>query len=597
MPDLNNFDISNLIFLIPILSGIYLLMVLNRDPEEFLENYALNIFLWHLGEKGATLLYTFFGLILILIGFLIPALKFDNFNIPINILDFIYLIPIFLGIYLLITVNRDPDEFLRERAPGIFLCHLGDSGTRILYSCFGLLLIVTGFLIPLLKWESYSFSYNILDFVYLIPVILGIYVLISVNTDTKEFLDNYALNIFLWHLGETGTRILYSFFGILLIIAGALIPVLKFENYRFSYNILDFIYVIPIFLGIYILIVVNINTKEFLENSAPDIFLWHLGEIGTRILYSLFGIFLLFSSFIIYKLIMGNYTISYSILTYIYVIPIFLGIYLLIVININTTEFLENYAINIFLDYLGEFGARVIYSLFAISLLVIGFLIPLFNWQNYILSFNIFNLIYVTPILLGIYLLIIVNKDIETFMENYESIRIFLILGEKGTRVLISSIGILFLLIGLFTFIKPEFRVITRINFSKSGNAVPYQVSGWSVPEVGTWTEGKKAELSIPIKTASSDIIMKVTLSPFIKPGTLDKQRVNIYVNNQKVGNWEITDCQNKEVIISRDYILNKTLNIVFELPDAVSPRELWGVEDNRLLGVAFYSLTLELAK
>lgn len=137
----------------------------------------------------------------------------------------------------------------------------------------------------------------------------------------------------------------------------------------------------------------------------------------------------------------------------------------------------------------------------------------------------------------------------------------------------------------------------TDIYFGKDGNSIIYQETGWSYPEEYiTWTEGKKAELSLPIEPVTSDIIMKVNMEPLIING-IDKQRVIIYINNKKTGTWIAGSSGEYEITIPKDYIETSTLNITFELPDAVSPESMGIGEDKRVLGLKLSSIKLELSK
>lgn len=145
---------------------------------------------------------------------------------------------------------------------------------------------------------------------------------------------------------------------------------------------------------------------------------------------------------------------------------------------------------------------------------------------------------------------------------------------------------------------KPYYQFGKDIQFGRGGNAIIYQKKGWSYPEEGiTWTDGERAELSLCIAPVKADLIMKATLEPLIIPGKSDRQRVNIYVNNKKVGDWVVESSGEYKIIIPEEYMENPDINIAFELPDAVSPKSLEAGDDLRVLGLKMEAIKLEVSK
>lgn len=132
----------------------------------------------------------------------------------------------------------------------------------------------------------------------------------------------------------------------------------------------------------------------------------------------------------------------------------------------------------------------------------------------------------------------------------------------------------------------------SKIQFGDGGNAEQYQGQGWSGPEKGfTWTDGKSASLVIPVNRPQSDLILKAVLTPFIS-SKVDKQKVNVYINGEKLGKWDIASAGEYEITIPESYITS-SLKIDFELPDASSPSESNISNDTRILGIAVQSITL----
>ena len=157
----------------------------------------------------------------------------------------------------------------------------------------------------------------------------------------------------------------------------------------------------------------------------------------------------------------------------------------------------------------------------------------------------------------------------------------------------------------------PTYRWGTPLKFGAYADSIRYQGKGWSEGEQGfTWTNGKRASLAIPIDKTESDIMLRATFLPFVVPGKLDRQRMNILANGKKVGAWVATTergfwdkirrkslFQEKTIVIPNNLLEDSALAITFELPDAASPASLAVGEDVRTLGIAMHSIVLtELA-
>jgi len=131
----------------------------------------------------------------------------------------------------------------------------------------------------------------------------------------------------------------------------------------------------------------------------------------------------------------------------------------------------------------------------------------------------------------------------------------------------------------------------SQIQFGNGGNAEQYQGQGWSGPEGGfTWTDGKSASLVIPVNQPQSDLTLSASLSPFIA-GEVIKQNVYINVNSKRLGEWDVAVNGEYRIKIPKEYITKSSLDICFELQDAVAPSELNISDDTRILGIAMKSI------
>jgi hypothetical protein len=157
---------------------------------------------------------------------------------------------------------------------------------------------------------------------------------------------------------------------------------------------------------------------------------------------------------------------------------------------------------------------------------------------------------------------------------------------------------------------SPTYEYGTEILFGSDRMARPfdkqYQVAGWSYPETRhTWTDGYSAVLAVQTKTTDSDHILTIAAVPYLAGGALDQQRVIVKVNGQHVGElvfdqpgtWKsgsLYGFQEREIGIPHDALGGGVQYIVFELPDAMSPKELGISEDKRDLALAIHSIVID---
>jgi len=138
----------------------------------------------------------------------------------------------------------------------------------------------------------------------------------------------------------------------------------------------------------------------------------------------------------------------------------------------------------------------------------------------------------------------------------------------------------------------------TVIRYGTESMVQMYQGTGWSNPEESfVWTEGNESSISIPIERFNFNVFLKVKLLPFIVPGKLNVQIVDIYANGKKIGQWELSiqEWQEKSVLIPQEIVKGKNvLDIIFKLPNANSPLNMGVSDDNRDLGIAVKEFVLE---
>ena len=143
---------------------------------------------------------------------------------------------------------------------------------------------------------------------------------------------------------------------------------------------------------------------------------------------------------------------------------------------------------------------------------------------------------------------------------------------------------------------KPEYKLGTPIKFGVTGNAEPYKGRGWSFPETNyQWNNGSKAELNFILNSTKADLQIQVRFLPFVSPGKVDKQRIDVYANDKIIAQWIATDrkLQTLKAKIDKNLLGSKKLRIEFIFKDAVIPKSINEGGDERELAVAFVSITI----
>jgi hypothetical protein len=143
----------------------------------------------------------------------------------------------------------------------------------------------------------------------------------------------------------------------------------------------------------------------------------------------------------------------------------------------------------------------------------------------------------------------------------------------------------------------PQVEYGSKINFGKGGNSEPYKSAGWSTTEEKfTWSEGTSAQLRIPVPATNDPVTIKVRMAALVKPPELPSQPVEVFINDQKIVDWQVGDTSEFVARIPPDLTKKGgVLNFNIKTPKATSPKALGLSTDPRILGIC--CLELELAK
>jgi hypothetical protein len=144
----------------------------------------------------------------------------------------------------------------------------------------------------------------------------------------------------------------------------------------------------------------------------------------------------------------------------------------------------------------------------------------------------------------------------------------------------------------------PVYDVGTLLDFRATGNAAPYMLFGWSLPEPsGTWTVGSEAALLMRLARPDGRALQVIAeVKPFLAPRHR-KLDVDIIVNDTIIDQWRFTlgkKGRTRQVLVA-DAIgdAGMLLRVRFRIWQPTSPASVAQSSDSRPLGLFVHSLRI----
>ncbi|HJP97613.1 MAG TPA: hypothetical protein VJ862_03520 [Rhodanobacteraceae bacterium] len=154
--------------------------------------------------------------------------------------------------------------------------------------------------------------------------------------------------------------------------------------------------------------------------------------------------------------------------------------------------------------------------------------------------------------------------------------------------------------LNLYRMEHPRLPEGTPLGFATNGVAVGWLESGWSAPEGwGTWSSGKQAILRIDLRglpDGHAPLALHVDAQAFVGP-RYPVQRISVEVNGEPAGQY-VVRYPNKDFSMhiplgQVDAESARMIRVVFDLPDAQSPRSLGVSSDMRNLALGLVSVSI----
>lgn len=134
-----------------------------------------------------------------------------------------------------------------------------------------------------------------------------------------------------------------------------------------------------------------------------------------------------------------------------------------------------------------------------------------------------------------------------------------------------------------------------EISFVVGGNSTEFTTTGWCAPEAhGRWTDGKTAALLIPGLDRNRSYRCEVILGPYLHSAAITYQDLSVSVGGCQLFQGRLTKGGTVAFDIPVGLVqISQDLEIKFEIPTAVSPKDLCVSFDDRKLGMSFWKALL----
>lgn len=143
---------------------------------------------------------------------------------------------------------------------------------------------------------------------------------------------------------------------------------------------------------------------------------------------------------------------------------------------------------------------------------------------------------------------------------------------------------------GEISVLENDYSFGRKVTFGKAGDSSYFLKHGWahaSKNQYASFSVGTRASLFMKVDQGSSDIELKIKLTPYLAKGRIELQRVDVNSNNFRVGSWDVREPGEYSVVIpSHSIAKDGTLTLGFDFPDAISPYELGLGKEYQKFGV-----------
>lgn len=140
-----------------------------------------------------------------------------------------------------------------------------------------------------------------------------------------------------------------------------------------------------------------------------------------------------------------------------------------------------------------------------------------------------------------------------------------------------------------------DLKELTRIDFGPSAGGAHGAISGWDPPHQDRrWARGRRSVIVLPKPDAAGELLLLLTVDPFVFPPILLEQTLRVLVNGRTL---RLTRVRQRTSLACRiDPALlegRDDVELAFEHPDVTQPNMVSASPDQRGYSVAFVNLAL----
>ncbi|HQT79251.1 MAG TPA: hypothetical protein PLD10_19550 [Rhodopila sp.] len=135
----------------------------------------------------------------------------------------------------------------------------------------------------------------------------------------------------------------------------------------------------------------------------------------------------------------------------------------------------------------------------------------------------------------------------------------------------------------------PTYHTALALDFGADEEVKQYRLNGWSNPEPRfTWTSALESQLRLPSLSPERTYLLRLVCNPFVVPGLLPVQRIELLVNDTPMGSANCSEPAVIECEISGGILKpEQPVIVTLKVPNAARPSDLGRSDDARLLGFA----------
>lgn len=138
----------------------------------------------------------------------------------------------------------------------------------------------------------------------------------------------------------------------------------------------------------------------------------------------------------------------------------------------------------------------------------------------------------------------------------------------------------------------------TPVTFGATGSARQMMPFGFDFDDnaSASWTIEVSAGLVCQIKPPMRDLVLRMSVSPFLRTPGVEEQQFSVHANGLLVGHVAVPGPEDVALPLPRSYLSQREIRLTIVIPTARRPKDLGVGQDARRLGLLFKGITFATA-